>query len=196
MHKHSSPAHSHTSASAEKYAMLLEESLTALLHIFFFFVFSVGCRRCLSANKSYGTFAATDNWNWGGIPCVCPPTHTQPHMHRLYEGHMCVFGRAGMMPQSALEHQEMKILFKPFYQHNRKSFCTFRIKVVAAVVVAFSNKRTNCLVHIICYWISSAAATKVLAWVLILLDFVAIVVRQRLAMAGLDVAEDVLVFLA
>lgn len=97
-----------------------------------------------------------------------------------------------MMPQSALEHQEMKILFKPFYQHNRKSFCTFRIKVVAAVVVAFSNKRTNCLVHIICYWISSAAATKVLAWVLILLDFVAIV-RQRSAM---DVAEDVLVFLA
>lgn len=47
---------------------------------------------------------------------------------------------AGMMPQSALEHQEMKILFKPFYQHNRKSFCTFRIKVVAVVFVLVAIK--------------------------------------------------------
>lgn len=46
----------------------------------------------------------------------------------------CVYV-AEMMPQSALEHQEMKILFKPFYQHNRKSFCTFRIKVAVLVLV-------------------------------------------------------------
>lgn len=47
---------------------------------------------------------------------------------------VCVYV-AEMMPQSALEHQEMKILFKPFYQHNRKSFCTFRIKVAVLVLV-------------------------------------------------------------